>query len=261
MRAGISMLVSVVVLLGCTAVGSGPAVGGSGSTSTSVDTGAHVTADDAMVIDGVIRGRNLHKLEEAILAKRDGTVDLVINSPGGSVGTGFRFVSVMEDARARGIRFNCYVGGMAASMAFQILLHCDEKHALDRSFLLWHRARIMLGGSGGPLTAPQLAVMSADLESTDRVILEEVATAMPDFAGSITYHFENETMHVGENLGQLTRMLTSHPAIPGLFEALSNKKLPRTEEESLMFPFGGDVVPPMRNDLGGFEFGEIIYIK
>lgn len=237
--------------------------------------GPAVDQDNAMVIDGVIQSTNLSKLESALLAKKDGEVDLVINSPGGSVYTGFKFVSVLEDTRSRGIRINCFVGGMAASMAFQILLHCDERHVLDRSFLLWHRARVMMGGMGGqPMTAPQLGVLSADLNSTDSLIFSEVTKYLGGESLSpevLRYHFENETMHVGENLGKsLPKAFQSHAAIPGLYEALANKKIPRTEEQrGFGFDMGGtepSPVIPMRrdttgSDLSGFEFGEIIYIK
>ncbi len=243
----------IVLAIGCTP-------------SFPVRAGTAVNSDNAMVIDGVIQGNNLKKIEAALLAKQEGEVDLVINSPGGSVSTGFRFVSVMEDAKARGIRINCFVGSMAASMAFQILLHCDEKHVLDRSFLLWHRARIMMGGMGGsPQTAPQLGVLSADLGRIDALIFSEVESnikGMPHEA--LVYHFENETMHVGEMLASESSSFTSSSSVSGLYEALANTKLPRTEEElPFGFSFGGGQAPvvPLRNDLSSFEFGEIIYIK
>lgn len=253
-----STVVSVILAILCITAG---------CTSASFPANAQsIDQEDAMVIEGVIQGNNLAAIEKALLDKKEGKVDLVINSPGGSVGTGFRFVSVMEDAKSRGLRLKCYVGTMAASMAFQILLHCNERYVLDRSLLLWHRARIMMGGFGGsPMTAPQLEVLSSSLARMDEVIFSEVKSSIYMDETALRYHFENETMHIGSQLSDQTGSFISSPAIPGLYEALNNKKLPRSAAEELIFRIGGETEPPprvpLRNDLSGFEFGEIIYIK
>lgn len=218
-----------------------------------------VQMDRAMVIDGVIQGDNLAALNKALLSKKSGdVVDLVISSPGGSIVTGFEFVSNMEAAKQRGVTINCFVVKYAASMAFQILLHCDSKYVLDRSFLLWHRARVMLGGFGGePMTSPQLSALGRDLEKTDSVILAEVLKYMQMEESDIKYHFEHETLHIGEQLAKESNTFESYPAIPGLMEALGNQKIPRTKEEDLFSKLfgGGDI------DYSQFRFGEIIYVK
>lgn len=215
-----------------------------------------VDSSRAMVIEGVIQGNNLSKVKEAMLSKEDnGTVDLIINSPGGSIVTGFEFVSVMESAKARGVTINCFVPHVAASMAFQILLHCDHRYVLDRSFLLWHRARVMMGGMfGAPMTAPQLAVISKDLQAADSVILNECRKYLQLDEKTISYHFENETLHIGENLGQMSKAFVSLPSIEGLFEALTDSKVPRSEQQNPLFGRVGRV------DLSQFKFGELIYI-
>lgn len=232
-----------------------------------------VRTENAMVIDGVIQGNNLAPLRSSLLKKVKGDeVDLVINSPGGSVSTGFDFVSVMESAKSKGVIINCFVAQMAASMAFQILLHCNTRHVLDRSMLLWHRARVMLGGGlggGGVMTAPQLEVLGRSLASMDDLIFAECTRYIYMEESLLRYHFESETFHIGQQLAESTGSFISHSAIPGLYEALENLSLPRTIARSSMF----DEVPtgilkhstttpgPWRTDLDGFEPGEIIYIK
>jgi ATP-dependent protease ClpP protease subunit len=189
-----------------------------------------VNAADAMIIEGVIAQGNILPLGAQMLTKPKGsTVDLIINSPGGEVTTGFAFVNLMEAAKANGVTIRCFVPIMAASMAFQILLHCNERHVLDKTFLLWHRARVMLGGLfGSPMRGPEMTILGHDLMRTDSLILAEVLAVISDMTEDmVSYHFENETLHIGSQLARQTKAVQAHESIPGLFEALLNKKLPR----------------------------------
>lgn len=223
-----------------------------------------VLESQAMVIDGVIEGDNLSSIQNSILKRSTGTVDLVINSPGGSVITGFQFISVMEDARSRGIRFRCFVPTVAASMAFQILLHCDERHVLDRSLLLWHRARVQMGGLfGQAMTAPQLAAIARSLDSLDQLIFQEVELNVRGMSREdLVYHFEQETLHIGETLAkQAPKSFRSYPSIKGLYEILSNPKVPRSSSAEFNFMNNQDYGVPGTGYSTGFHFGEIIYIK
>lgn len=209
-------------------------------------------ADDAVVIEGVIQGNNLQPVATELLrraAEGVQSTDIVINSPGGSVTTGFMFLSQMDEARARGMKLRCFVPEIAASMAFGILVHCDERHALARSFLLWHRARVSVGGFGGaPMTAPQAAVLARDLDAVDKLIFEETNAALGMPEEDVRYHFENETLHVGSNLHRMApNFITSHARIEGLYEALENQKLVRSKQPNI---FGLQ-----------FRMGEIIYIS
>lgn len=207
--------------------------------------GPEVHPENTIVIKGVIAGGNLDKLARTLMKAED-YVDIVIDSPGGSVETGSRFINYMEAARRRGVTLNCFVPNLAASMAFGILVHCDNRYALSEAFLLWHRARVMLGGMGGSaMTAPQLMMVGRDLEALDDAILRETTAALGMDPELVKYHFESETLHLGSNLERLApSFITVVPSIPGLLEALHNDKLPHSEKPN---PFG-------------FLFGEIIYI-
>lgn len=220
---------------------------------TAADTHAEVSVnpENAVVIDGVISRGNIDPVAEALLAMAaEGreSADLIINSPGGEVVTGFMFINKLEAAKEQGLRIRCFVPEVAASMAFSILTHCDERYALSRSFLLWHRARVQLGGFfGAAMTGPELLRAGRDLESMDNIILTEVLKSVDMSESDIRYHFEAETLHVARNLHSLApKFVTVYKYIPGLYEALANQKLPRTKSNEILFEF---------------QQGELIYIN
>jgi hypothetical protein len=202
------------------------------------------------VIEGVIRGGNLDDVAVALEKwSRDGSkkpISLIINSPGGAVTTGFLFLNRMRAAKATGTPINCYVPEVAASMAFQILMHCDNRYVLDRSFLLWHRVRVM--GGFTPLTAPLLKYLGLMLQKLDSVITKElVAVLGTDMTrGAIAYHFENESLHTGVDLASLApSAITSYSSIPKLYELLENEDIPRTPRYTIFSnESGGELFAP-----------------
>ncbi len=190
------------------------------------------------VIEGVIRGGNLGDVADALEKwSKDGSkkpASIIIDSPGGAVTTGFLFLNRMRAAQARGLVVNCYVPEVAASMAFQILMHCNSRHVLDRSFLLWHRVRIM--GGFTPLTAPLLKYLGFQLQKLDTTITKELTSVLGEdmTPAAISYHFENETFHVGVDLAEMApSAIESYSSIPGLYELLANPDIPRTPSYTL----------------------------
>lgn len=214
----------------------------------------------AVAIDGPVYGNNLDEVGNAMMnfAKQSTEqIDIAINSPGGSVVTGFLFVNTMEAVKAKGVRLRCFVNGIAASMAFQILTHCDERYALSRSFLLWHRVRIQIGGGmfggGAIITAPIATGMARSLQDIDNVILSELKTTVGQelSEADLLYHFEQETLHIGMNLHAIApNFLTIARSIPGLIEAFSEKKVVKTKQSRGLFDSTGTMFAP----------GEIVYI-
>lgn len=204
--------------------------------------GAEVSeSKPTLIIEGVIARGNILPLGERMLtlaSKGEKEVQLIINSPGGQVTTGFMFISMMNAAQSKGLKVTCFVPALAASMAYQILLHCDERHSLNGTFLLWHRARITFGGGmmsqPEPMQGPALVKIGNDLLATDSVIFRDIVKAMGDDVevNTLKYHFEAETLHVGINLHKLApNFITSHATIKGLFEAVLNKQLPRNDNQ------------------------------
>lgn len=190
------------------------------------------------IIDGPIMGKALEPFGAALLAlsklplkeneKRE--ANIIINSPGGSVISGFLFINQMEEAKANGLNIRCFVPTIAASMAFHIFVHCNERYALNKALLLWHRARVSVGGFGSkPMTAPQAQVLANDLQAVDSIILEECEDALGMDSDDVKYHFENETLHVGSNLHKLApHFVTSYESIPNLLLALLIKAIPHS---------------------------------
>lgn len=78
------------------------------------------------------------------LAAATGPVTFVIDSPGGSVSAGLRFVDSMRLAQARGVVISCIVprGALAASMGAYVLQFCDLRTMARGSALLFHSVSI-----------------------------------------------------------------------------------------------------------------------
>jgi ATP-dependent protease ClpP protease subunit len=189
-----------------------------------------------LVIQGEIAGQRILELGdklEQMASVSSRPIDIAINSPGGSVVVGFLFVNRMESVRARGIKLRCYVQDIAASMAFQMLLHCDERNILERSFLLWHRVRVNIGGMfGEPMTAPLAAQLARDLQTIDDLIIEELYSTLSEIPQKdINYHLENETLHTGITLARLAPdTFKAHKYIPGLHAVLKAAGIPSASE-------------------------------
>lgn len=166
-------------------------------------------------------------------------IKVIIDSPGGSVYTGFKFIAQMKALQAQGTVIKCYVPGLAASMAFHILVHCDERNVLQESALLWHRARVFVMMAA--LTAPVSAALARDLQLVDDHILRDVRAALSQDLDDreIVYHFEHETLHIGRDLcGKASNFCTAHAAIPGLLEVMARKDMVHTlpvEDVNQMF--------------------------
>lgn len=88
------------------------------------------TEIDGSVADGLDRA-----FEVAKLIKPD-AIMLVINSPGGEVGAGWRMVTAIRNSP---IPVHCVVDGMAASMAFILLQSCTTRTMTPESILLAHQ--------------------------------------------------------------------------------------------------------------------------
>lgn len=197
-----------------------------------------VQTDHAMIIDGVIQRANLIPLGKRLIEMSQGDsprfADIVINSPGGEVVTGLLFINMMEEAKANGLTIRCFVPTVAASMAFSILAHCSENHrfVLNKSLLLWHGARVMVGGlMGEPLTAEMAQLIAEDLERTNSVILQDTSTALKIDREVVRHHFLAETLHIGSNLSKLApKFCTSYDAIPNLFETMMNRSTLRSSK-------------------------------
>jgi hypothetical protein len=145
------------------------------------------------------------------LAATGKDIDIIISSPGGEVVVGSLLIDYMEHLKLGGTRFRCVVRDVAASMAFQLLLHCNERYATPHSFLLWHPVRVFYQG---PLTGEQASSLGVQLAVADEVALHDLRAYVPMKEADLLWHFYHETLHQG--------MTLMHSA-PGFFKDVTNK--------------------------------------
>ena len=102
-------------------------------------------------------------------------VFLMVNSPGGSVRAGKVFIDAMEIVKSRGVTINCFTTTYAASMAFSILMHCDNRYVLENVTLLFHPIRIRFAG---PLTAQLSLKMHEAMQPMDNALLNQIEDSL-----------------------------------------------------------------------------------
>lgn len=143
----------------------------------------------AIEIGEVEIAQTIHELTD--LGKSPEPIYLSINSPGGSVMAGMLIVDSMEQAKLRGVKFHCVVGAVAASMAFQILAHCDYRYAMPNANLLFHSVaiagQIKLTPADADYIASQLTIANNKLD-------RDLLTYMPMDMETYNYHKGRETL-------------------------------------------------------------------
>lgn len=157
-----------------------------------------LSPEKTIVLGGVISDSIYAPFSEALdkLAPEK-KVDMIISSPGGSVIVGSLIIDRMEQLKLEGVNFRCVVRDLAASMAFQILLHCNERYATPHSFLLWHPVRIFMQAV---ITADLSQSLMIQLKQADDVALHDLKASLPMPEEQIEWHFKNETLHQAYNL-------------------------------------------------------------
>jgi ATP-dependent protease ClpP protease subunit len=166
-------------------------------------TPAHADTETSInqTIDGVVDGSVVDLADKLMAASAPGTlrrVNLLLNSPGGGVLEGSVYISAMEVAKTRGAEINCYVPLVAASMAFSILAHCDNRYALEGALFLWHPPRVVTGNY--PLTPKDAAVLALDLAAVSKRMVKDLRKYLPIKTSTFYYHFNAETLHTAPEL-------------------------------------------------------------
>lgn len=175
-----------------------------GAASASAGLVIDMSGPRTLRVEGVILGNALdlaHKVER-MSSESSAPIDLLINSPGGSVEAGLQLVEAMHIAQGRGVTIRCAVTTLAASMAFIILNECSERYALSNSLLLFHPARAML--MFAVIKADDARKMAEDLDFVDNLITDMLEEGM----GIVTaqqkswyqYHFTKETLWTASHL-------------------------------------------------------------
>jgi ATP-dependent protease ClpP protease subunit len=123
---------------------------------------------------------------------------ILLNSPGGATMSGYTFIDAINNARAKGTRVICVSGVLAASMAFNVFAHCDERYALAHTKLLFHPVRIVGGDEG--LTSKDLRVWAEQLRTFDVKNSRELRAMMGADAAWFARHYWAETLWEAEDL-------------------------------------------------------------
>lgn len=174
-------------------------------------------ADADLMILGPI-GRNMGEASQKILDvtnKGKKEVNIIIDSPGGSVYAGWFFIRNMQKIQAVGVTINCYVDGMAASMAYQILAFCNNRYATPHSMLLWHPVRV--GGLRG-LTPRQAITVANDLRRIEIQLAGELRRRFQCDKRFFWRHYHAETLHIAQQLVKHTdffKMVKLPPYVKG----------------------------------------------
>jgi len=152
---------------------------------------------------GVIGGSAIKQASriEALSRVSAANIDFVINSPGGSVLPGLQVISAMRVAKARGVKFRCFVPVLAASMAFQILAECNKRYTLVNTLLLWHPVKI---SSSEPMDATTLLYYGQDLRRLERPLVADLIRALNISRETFMYHYRHETLWTATQLMELS---------------------------------------------------------
>lgn len=144
---------------------------------------------------------------------------LLINSPGGSVIAGLQVLSAMKVAKERGVVFKCFTPVMAASMAFQILVNCNERYSLNNSLLLWHPMRASLQGS---FTSEELLYEGGRLKALEKPLVLDLIRVLKISPNQFFYHYRHETMWTGDQINELSpgflQIVDDFTGIKGAFD-------------------------------------------
>lgn len=163
-------------------------------------------------------------------AFKPGTVQLIINSPGGSVIAADALISAMTMAQSRGWRFRCSVPFVAASAAFQIFAHCDERVAMQRALLLWHPVRQIIVAMVTPAIARQMA---EELGRVEARLIRDLRSHLPVSDADFMHNYTAESLLVAEEVnamvGDVWVEITDD--IPGLKEMYPVRPGAPTEED------------------------------
>lgn len=128
---------------------------------------------------------------------------LLFNSPGGSIAVGEVIIESIRYAKHKNVSVICLSSINAMSMAFTIMLHCNQRYVLSSTRMLFHPARVSWLGSS--ITAPTADDISERLKKYDIETIKLISDKLdwtPEFTSK---HYYRETMWRGKDLAKLTR--------------------------------------------------------
>lgn len=101
---------------------------------------------------------------------------IIIQSPGGDAEAGQLIIDEIKLEQILGTKIVCFVAGIAHSMAFNILTHCDVRISTPRSMFLVHKIRYY--GPFMNVTAQRLRELAGQLDEADEPYRQANSKAM-----------------------------------------------------------------------------------
>jgi ATP-dependent protease ClpP protease subunit len=170
---------------------------------------------------------------DQLSAQSDEPIYLLINSPGGSIVIGNLIINSMNQAKARGSRIVCVSTLIAASMAFQFLVECDERYAMRYTKLLFHPPRVMLQGG---LKHEDLSQLSTELRDIENKMVPRINEVLKMDAKEFRKNYLLETLWDAEDLIRATNtgwlhLIDSVEGVSDVFQIRPDNAGPRFQFE------------------------------
>ena len=128
-------------------------------------------------------------------------IDLILNSPGGQVFAGLQTISAIAVANERGVTIRCFVPMLAASMAYQIFSHCNERYTLANTMLLFHPATM---GFRRGVNSDDLLYSGKRLRKLEIPMMRQLLRVMGVSKKFFYYHYNKETLWLAKELKELS---------------------------------------------------------
>jgi ATP-dependent protease ClpP protease subunit len=111
--------------------------------------------------------KDFKKWIESAKANHVTVVNILIDSPGGSVDDGYTIIHTLEDSKD--IVSSCKVDTSAMSMAFGILQSCTERSMTKRATLMAHEIKVQIKGT---MSQTSFENEAAQLKVSNRAMAE-----------------------------------------------------------------------------------------
>jgi len=176
-------------------------------------------------ITGAVAVEASNKLTRLALDKKAKQVDIIIDSPGGSIIAGMLLVNTMKRVQSRGTTIRCVVPRYAASMAYQLFSYCSERYMFAESFVLWHAPRVYI--MFGVFLPEDAAKLARGLQEWESVLLRQLRISMKVYNRRRFFqYYDEEKFVLGSELEELTRdFVTIIDDMKGVKESVWNPTL------------------------------------
>ena len=141
-----------------------------GTTAQAAEVSIVIPTESAIAVYGPIMAGTAERLAIELAARPDKQdVWLLIQGNGGMVDEGRRMITLLANARARGIKSHCLVVDFARSMHTFLWDHCDYRYIQPMATVLWHKILWVPQGPI-PVRAADLRIIIQGLENENRAL-------------------------------------------------------------------------------------------